>query len=30
MSPALLNYRILPTARIGIDEPRNYVVHTFG
>jgi toxin ParE1/3/4 len=30
MSPALLNYRILPTARIGIDELRNYVAHTFG
>ena len=27
---ALLKYRILPTARIGIDELRNYVVRTFG
>ena len=27
---ALLKYRILPTARIGIDELRSYVVRTFG
>ncbi|GJH14202.1 type II toxin-antitoxin system RelE/ParE family toxin [Caballeronia novacaledonica] len=28
--PALLKYRILPTARIGIDELRSYIVRTFG
>jgi toxin ParE1/3/4 len=26
----LLKYRFLPTARIGIDELRSYVVRTFG
>ncbi|WP_246025040.1 type II toxin-antitoxin system RelE/ParE family toxin [Paraburkholderia dinghuensis] len=30
MPAALLNYRILPTARIGLDELRSYVVHSFG
>jgi toxin ParE1/3/4 len=30
MQPPLLKYRILPTARIGIDEVRSYVVRTFG
>ncbi|TCF96372.1 plasmid stabilization protein [Paraburkholderia strydomiana] len=30
MAGPLLNYRILPTARIGIDEVRSYVVRTFG
>lgn len=30
MEEPLLNYRILPTARIGIDELRSYVVRTFG
>jgi toxin ParE1/3/4 len=30
MQRALLKYRILPTARIGIDEVRAYVVRTFG
>jgi plasmid stabilization system protein ParE len=28
--PALLKYRILPTAQIGIDELRSYIVRTFG
>ncbi|SAK51590.1 hypothetical protein AWB77_01323 [Caballeronia fortuita] len=26
----LLQYRVLPTARIGIDELRGYIVRTFG
>ncbi|MFM0061401.1 type II toxin-antitoxin system RelE/ParE family toxin [Paraburkholderia phytofirmans] len=30
MAARLLDYRILPTARIGIDELRSYVVRTFG
>ncbi|MGF6873485.1 type II toxin-antitoxin system RelE/ParE family toxin [Paraburkholderia sp. MM5477-R1] len=30
MAAPLLKYRILPTARIGIDELRSYVVRTFG
>jgi toxin ParE1/3/4 len=30
MQRPLLKYRILPTARIGIDEVRSYVVRTFG
>jgi toxin ParE1/3/4 len=30
MTEPLLKYRILPTARIGIDEIRSYVVRTFG
>lgn len=30
MAVPLLKYRILPTARIGIDELRSYVVRTFG
>ena len=30
MPASLLKYRILPTARIGIDELRSYVVRTFG
>ncbi|BCF94903.1 hypothetical protein PPGU16_79700 (plasmid) [Paraburkholderia largidicola] len=30
MSAPLLKYRILPTARIGIDELRSYIVRTFG
>src|ERR1700739_3535678 len=30
MSATLLRYRILPTARISIDEFRNYVVRTSG
>ncbi|MDR5773080.1 MULTISPECIES: type II toxin-antitoxin system RelE/ParE family toxin [unclassified Caballeronia] len=28
--PALLKYRVLPTARIGIEELRSYIVRTFG
>jgi plasmid stabilization system protein ParE len=30
MPAPLLAYRILPTARIGIEELRSYVVRTFG
>ncbi|MBN3789595.1 type II toxin-antitoxin system RelE/ParE family toxin [Burkholderia sp. Ac-20353] len=30
MQAALLEYRILPTARVGIDELRSYIVRTFG
>ncbi|SIT48351.1 Plasmid stabilization system protein [Paraburkholderia ribeironis] len=30
MQAPLLKYRILPTARIGIDELRSYVVRAFG
>ncbi|HKU00290.1 MAG TPA: type II toxin-antitoxin system RelE/ParE family toxin [Paraburkholderia sp.] len=30
MQIPLLKYRILPTARIGIDELRSYVVRAFG
>ncbi|TCG06762.1 plasmid stabilization protein [Paraburkholderia steynii] len=30
MSAPQLKYRILPTARIGIDELRSYIVRTFG
>jgi toxin ParE1/3/4 len=30
MQDPLLKYRILPTARIGIDELRSYIVRTFG
>lgn len=30
MAASLLKYRILPTARIGIDELRSYVVRAFG
>lgn len=30
MAAALLKYRILPTARIGIDELRSYIIRTFG
>lgn len=30
MEGSLLKYRILPTARIGIDELRSYIVRTFG
>ncbi|SAL87106.1 Plasmid stabilization system protein [Caballeronia choica] len=30
MQAPLLRYRILPTARIGIDELRTYIVRTFG
>lgn len=30
MAAPLLKYRILPTAQIGIDELRSYVVRTFG
>jgi plasmid stabilization system protein ParE len=30
MQPPMLKYRILPTARIGIDELRSYIVRTFG
>jgi toxin ParE1/3/4 len=30
MQPPLLKYRILPTARIGIDELRSYIVRAFG
>ncbi|MDR5827881.1 type II toxin-antitoxin system RelE/ParE family toxin [Caballeronia sp. LP006] len=28
--PVLLKYRVLPTARIGIEELRSYIVRTFG
>jgi plasmid stabilization system protein ParE len=30
MQAPLLKYRILPTARIGIDELRSYIVRSFG
>lgn len=30
MQAPLLKYGVLPTARIGIDELRNYIVRTFG
>lgn len=30
MQAPLLKYRVLPTARIGIDELRSYVVRAFG
>jgi plasmid stabilization system protein ParE len=30
MADPLLPYRILPTARIGIEELRSYIVRTFG
>ncbi|PVX61360.1 type II toxin-antitoxin system RelE/ParE family toxin [Paraburkholderia unamae] len=30
MPVPLLKYRVLPTARIGIDELRSYIVRTFG
>lgn len=30
MQTPLLKYRVLPTARIGMDELRNYIVRTFG
>ncbi len=30
MAAPLLKYRVLPTARIGIDELRSYIVRTFG
>lgn len=30
MPAPLLQYRILPTARIGLDELRSYVVRSFG
>jgi toxin ParE1/3/4 len=30
MQQPLLKYRILPTARVGIDEVRSYIVRTFG
>ena len=30
MQAPLLNYRVLPTARIGIDELRSYIVRAFG
>jgi toxin ParE1/3/4 len=30
MHAPLLKYRILPTARIGIEELRSYIVRTFG
>jgi plasmid stabilization system protein ParE len=30
MQAPLLKYRILPTARIGIDELRSYIVRAFG
>jgi toxin ParE1/3/4 len=30
MQPPMLKYRILPTARIGIDELRSYIVRAFG
>jgi plasmid stabilization system protein ParE len=30
MAEPLLKYRILPTARVGIDELRGYIVRTFG
>jgi len=30
MQAPLLKYRILPTARIGVDELRSYVVRAFG
>ncbi|HEY1607639.1 MAG TPA: type II toxin-antitoxin system RelE/ParE family toxin [Paraburkholderia sp.] len=30
MQPPLLSYRILPTARISIDELRSYIVRAFG
>lgn len=30
MQAPLLKYRVLPTARIGIDELRSYIVRTFG
>ena len=30
MPAPLLKYRVLPTARIGIDELRSYIVRTFG
>jgi toxin ParE1/3/4 len=30
MQVPLLKYRVLPTAQIGIDELRSYVVRTFG
>lgn len=30
MQAPLLKYRILPIARIGIDELRSYIVRTFG
>ena len=30
MTAPLLPYRILPTARIGLDELRSYVVRSFG
>jgi toxin ParE1/3/4 len=30
MQAPLLKYRIVPTARIGIDELRSYIVRTFG
>lgn len=30
MQATLLKYRVLPTARIGIDELRSYIVRAFG
>lgn len=30
MAEPLLKYRILPTARIGINELRSYIIQTFG
>jgi len=30
MQAPLLKYRVLPTARIGIDELRSYIVRAFG
>lgn len=30
MQAKLLKYRVLPTARIGIDELRSYIVRAFG